>query len=102
MTTGASTNTGGNVPKCGTDLTPPCPPPDPLVETRNFVIDELAGPAASPERRCAITAQVDTFLQASLRAAFVLLRASTALPPEDPKRSAAESRNGNGSTLNHA
>ena len=84
-TTGASTNAGGHVPKCGTDLTPPCPPPDPLLETREYVIEHLAGVNASPERRRAITAQVDTYLQVALRGAYALLRAATALPPEEPR-----------------
>lgn len=62
------------VPDCGTDGTPPCPPPNVFFETRALVIDRLAGPGAPWERRRIITAQVDTYLQAALRSTFVLIQ----------------------------
>lgn len=97
MTTGASTNAGGNVPKCGTPGTPPCPPPDTFFETRTLVIDQLAGAGASRKRRCAITAQVDTYLQTALRGAFALIRGSEAVPAEI--RSGAASSRASGASL---
>ncbi|HEX2691070.1 MAG TPA: hypothetical protein VHN14_30860 [Kofleriaceae bacterium] len=50
-----------------------------------LVIDRLAGPGASRERRRSITAQVDTYLQAALRSAFVLLQGSLAQAEESKK-----------------
>ena len=61
-------------PNCGTPGTPPCPPPDVFFQTRALVIDRLAGADATTEHRRAITAQVDTYLQAALRSAFVLMQ----------------------------
>jgi hypothetical protein len=65
---------GKPVPDCGTDGTPPCPPPNVFFETRAFVIDRLAGPGAPWGRRRIITAQVDTYLQAALQSTFILLQ----------------------------
>ena len=62
------------VPDCGTDGTPPCPPPNVFFETRALVIDRLAGPGAPWERRRIITAQVDTYLQAALCSTFILIQ----------------------------
>jgi hypothetical protein len=91
---------GPSVPDCGTPGTPPCPPPNVFFETRALVIDRLAGAEASRERRRTITAQVDTYLQAALRSAFVLLQGLHVpgsehaqdsrvhvMPPKDPGRS---------------
>ena len=94
---------GPSVPDCGTPGTPPCPPPNVFFETRALVIDRLAGAEASRERRRTITAQVDTYLQAALRSAFVLMQGLHVpgpcacadpgvhvMPPKDPKRSPME------------
>ena len=58
-------------PTCGSDGTPPCPGIV-VTENRQLLINLIAGPKATPERRELIAAEVDQYLASALVSAITL------------------------------
>src|SRR5262249_20243830 len=69
---------------CGTPGTPPCPPPDTFLPTRAALIDALAGPDTTTERRRGVTRYVDTFLLELLQNVTDIIVGTNMQPPGDP------------------